>query len=64
VVGGGHGDGAGPEAGEGGVVVEEGVVFGVCVEEVKGFGMSYLGALDVAEEAAEDGEFEGVEEEG
>jgi hypothetical protein len=64
VVGGGHGDGAGPETGEGGVVVEEGVVLGVCVEEVKGFGMSGLGGLDVAEEAAEDGEFEGVEEEG
>jgi len=58
------GDGAHPEAGEGGVAVEEGAVLGVCVEEVKGFGMCGLGGLDVAEEAAEDGEFEGVEEEG
>ena len=64
VVGGGHGDGAHPEAGEGGVAVEERAVFGVCVEEVKGFGMCGLGLLYVAEEAAEDGEFEGVEEEG
>ena len=36
VVGGGHGDEAGPEAGEGGVVVEVGVVLGVDVEEVEG----------------------------
>lgn len=64
MVGGGHGDGAHPEAGEGGVVVEERVVLGVCVEEVKGFGMSGLGGFDVADEAAEEGEFEGVEEEG
>ncbi len=64
MVGGGHGDGADPEAGEGGVAVEEGVVFGVCVEEVKRFGMCGLGLLDVVEEAAEEGEFEGVEEEG
>ena len=35
VVGGGHGDEAGPEAGEGGVVVEVGVVLGVDVEEVE-----------------------------
>ncbi len=64
VIGGGHGYGADPEAGEGGVAVEEGAVFGVCVEEVKGFGMCSLRALDVAEEATENGEFEGVEEEG
>ncbi len=31
VVGGGHGDGTHPEAGEGGVVVEVGVVLGVGV---------------------------------
>ena len=36
VIGGGHGDGAHPETGERGVVVEEGAVFGVGVEEVKG----------------------------
>jgi hypothetical protein len=35
VVGWGHGDEAGPEAGEGGVAVEVGVVFGVDVEEVE-----------------------------
>ncbi len=64
VVGGGHGYGADPEAGEGGVAVEEGTVLGVCVEEVKGFGMCGLRALDVAEEAAEEWEFKGVEEEG
>ena len=62
VVCGGHGDGAGPEAGEGGVVVEVGVVFCVGVEKVKGFRMCGLRGLDVAEEAAEEGEFEGVEE--
>ena len=64
VVCGGHGDGAGPEAGEGGVVVEVGVVFCVGVEKVKGFRMCGLRGLDVAEEATEEGEFEGVEEEG
>lgn len=55
VVGGGHGDGAGPEPGEGGVAVEIGVVLGVRVEEVKGFRMSGLRGFDVAEEAAQEG---------
>lgn len=64
VVGGGHGDGAHPEAGEGGVVVEVGVVLGVCVEEVERPWIVGDRALDVAEEAAQDGQFEGVEEEG
>jgi hypothetical protein len=64
MVGWGHGYGADPETGEGGMAVEEGAVFGVRVEEVKRFRMSSLGGFDVAEEAVEDGEFEGVEEEG
>ena len=64
VVGGGHGDEAGPEAGEGGVVVEEGVVFSVGVEEVERCWVVGSGFFDVAEEAAEDGQLEGVEEEG
>jgi len=63
VVGGGHGDAADPEAGEGGVVVEEGVVLGVGVDEVEGCGVGGAGVLDVAEEAAEDGQLEGVKEE-
>ena len=64
VVGGGHGDGAHPETGEGGVAVEYRAVLGVCVEEVKRFRMCGLGGLDVTEEAAEEREFKGVEEEG
>ncbi len=64
VVGGGHGDEAGPEAGEGGVVVEVGVVFGVDVEEIEGPWIVGDRLLYVAEEAAQDGEFEGMEEEG
>ena len=64
VVGGGHGDAAHPEAGEGGVVVEQGVVLGVGVDEVERRGMLRAGFFDVAEEAAEDGQLEGVEEEG
>ena len=64
VVGGGHGDGTHPEAGEGGVVVEQGVVFGVRVEEIKGFIMCGLRGFNVTQEAAQEGEFEGVEEEG
>ncbi len=64
VVGGGHGDEAGPEAGEGGVVVEVGVVFGVDVEEVEGLWIVGDGLFYVAEEAAQDRKFEGVEEEG
>ena len=64
VVVGGHGDEAGPEAGEGGVVVEVGVVFGVDVEEVEGAWIVGDRVFDVAEEAAEEGELEGVEEEG
>jgi hypothetical protein len=61
---GGHGDAAHPEAGEGGVVVEEGVVFSVGVEEVERGGIVGSGLFDVAEEAAEEWELEGVEEEG
>ena len=64
VVGGGHGDEAGPEAGEGGVAVEVGVVLGIDVEEVEGLWIVGDGGLHMAEEAAQDGEFEGVEEEG
>ena len=64
VVGGGHGDEAGPEAGEGRVAVEVGVVLGVNVEEVKRFWIVGDRGLNMAEEAAQDGEFEGVEEEG
>jgi len=64
VVGGGHGDTAHPEAGEGGMVVEEGVVLGVGVDEVEGGGVVGAAGFDVAEEAAEEGELEGVEEEG
>jgi hypothetical protein len=36
VVGGGHGDRAHPETGEGGMAVEQGAVLGVGVEEVEG----------------------------
>jgi len=64
VVGRSHGNAAHPEAGEGGVVVEERVVLGVSVDEVEGRGVGGAGVLDVAEEAAEDGQLEGVEEEG
>jgi len=71
VVGGGHGDAAHPETLEGRVVVEQGVVFGVGVDEVEGGGIVgaaifvWLTALfNVAEEAAEEWEFKGVEEEG
>jgi len=55
VVGGGHGDTAHPEAGEGGMVVEEGVVLGVGVDEVEGSGVIGTAGFDVAEEAAEEG---------
>ncbi len=64
VVCGGHGDAAHPKAGEGGMVVEEGVVLGVGVDEIEGSGVVGAAGFDVAEEAAEEGEFEGVEEEG
>ena len=64
VVGGGHGDQAGPEPGEGGVAVEVGVVFRVDVEEVEGPWIVRDGLFYVTEEAAQDGEFKGVEEEG
>jgi hypothetical protein len=69
VVGGGHGDGAHPEASEGGMAVEQGVVLGIDIEEVEVPGGPRVGILcegpfDVAEEAAEDGQLEGVEEEG
>jgi len=64
VVCGGHGDAAHPDAGEGGVVVEERVVLGVGVDEVEVGGVGGAGVLDVAEEAAEDGQFERMEEEG
>ena len=64
VVDGGHGDGAHPETGEGGVAVEEGAVFGVRVEEVKRCRMCGLRGFYVAEEAAENGQFKGMEEEG
>ena len=64
VIGRSHRDRAHPEAGEGGVVVEKRAVLGVCVEEIKRFRMCGLRALDMAEETAEDGQFEGVEEEG
>lgn len=64
VVVGGHGDEAGPETAEGRVAIEVGVVLGVDVDEVKGIGMPGLRGLNVAEEAAQDGELEGMEEEG
>ncbi len=64
MVGGCHGDGACPEAGEGGMAVEQGVVLGVGVQEVKWVGVAGEGALDVFEEAAKDGEFKRVKEEG
>ena len=64
VVGWGHGDEAVPEAGEGGVAVEVGVVFGVDVEEVERAWIVGDRMFDVTEEAALDGEFDGVEEEG
>ena len=64
MVGWGHGDEAGPESGEGGVAVEVGVVLGVDVEEVERLWVVRDGGLNVAEEAAQDGELEGMEEEG
>jgi hypothetical protein len=64
MVGGGHGDEAGPEAGEGGVVVEVRVVFGVDVEEVERPWIVGDRLLYMAEEAAQEGELEGVKEEG
>ena len=62
---GGHLDFAVPEAGEGGVVVEDVGALGVDVEKVEG-GAGALGVVgfDAAEEGFEDGGFEGVEEEG
>ena len=64
VVVGGHGDEAGPETAEGWVVVEVGVVLGVDVDEIKRMGMRGLRGFNMAEEAAQDGELEGMEEEG
>ena len=61
---GGHGDGAEPEAGEGGVAVENGAALGVDVEDVEGAGAFGEVGFDAAEEGAEDGGLEGVEEEG
>jgi hypothetical protein len=46
------------------VVVEVGVVLGVDVEEVERLWVVRDGGLNVAEEAAQDGELEGMEEEG
>ncbi len=62
---GGHRDGAEEETGEGGVAVEDGAALGVDVEDVEG-GIRLRGELgfDAAEQGAEDGGFEGVEEEG
>ena len=45
-------------------MVEVGVVLGVDVDEIEGVGVRGLRGLDVAEEAAQDGELEGMEEEG
>ena len=45
-------------------MVEVGVVLGVDVEEVERLWVVRDGGLNVAEEAAQDGEFEGVKEEG
>ncbi len=45
-------------------MVEVGVVLGVGVEEVEGTWIVGDRAFDMAEKAAQDGEFEGVEEEG
>ena len=64
VVGGGHGDRTHPEAGEGRMAVEQGAVLGVGVEQVEGAGIGGEGGFDVAQEAAEDGQLEWVEEEG
>jgi hypothetical protein len=64
VVGGSHGDGSHPEAGETGVVIEEGAVFGVGVEEVERPWIQRDRAFDEIEKTAQDGEFEGVKEEG
>ncbi len=54
MVGGCHGDGAHPEAREGGMAVEERVVLGVGVEEVEWVRVCSEGFFDVLEEAAED----------
>ncbi len=64
MIGGGHGDGAHPETGEAGVVVEEGAVFGIGVEEVERPWIQRDRAFDKVEKTAQDGEFEGVKEEG
>lgn len=64
VVVGGHRDVAMPEAGEGRVVIEERIMLRIDVYEIEGAGVPCEGVFDVAEEAAEDGKLEGVEEEG
>ena len=62
VVSGRHGDAAGPEAAKAAVVVQQGVVFGVDIDEIEGSGRGGDRAEDVAEEAAEEFGLEGVKE--
>jgi hypothetical protein len=66
VIGRCHGDWAHPQASEGGMAIEQRTVLGVGVEQIEGSGVSARGlrGLDVAQEAAQDGEFEGMKEEG
>jgi len=63
VIFGGHGDAAEPETLEAWVVVDEGIVLGVGVEEVEGCGGLGSTVFDMAEEAAQDGGLEWMEEE-
>jgi hypothetical protein len=72
VVFGRHGYGAEEEAGEGGVLVEDGATLGVDVEEVERWCGNRVGfaaargelGFDATEEELENGGFEGMEEEG
>jgi hypothetical protein len=66
VIGRCHGDRTYPQAGEGGMAIEQRTMLGVGVEQVEGSGLwaRGLGALDVSQETAEDGELEGMKEEG
>ena len=64
MVGGGHGNQTGPKTGEGRVVVEVGIVLRVDVEEVEWPRIVGNGCFYVAEKSAQDGEFNGVKEEG
>ena len=61
---GGHGHKAVPEAGVGGVAIEDGAALGIDVEDVEGAGAVAELSFDATEERFEDGCLEGVEEEG